>query len=132
MKTIHKIINETLTTFGILIAVFAILTFFVGEEAAGVSSLFGSGNLAVPVKSIFQLLILSFLTTIIKNIMYSNYMIKKIPRIFRHIILFILCFIVLAIMILACRWFPSDTKLPWFLTAVAFILKVSICQQSTT
>ena len=61
MKTIHKIINETLTTFGILIAVFAILTFFVGEEAAGVSSLFESGNLAVPVKSIFQLLILDLL-----------------------------------------------------------------------
>ena len=132
MKTIHKIINETLTTFGILIAVFAILTFFVGEEAAGVSSLFESGNLAVPVKSIFQLLILSFLTTIIKNIMYSNYMIKKIPSIFRHIILFILCFIVLVIMILACRWFPSDIKLPWFLTAVAFILSFSSSLVITT
>ena len=125
MKTIQKIINETLITFGILIAVFAILTFFIGDEAAGVSSLFESGNFAIPVKSVFQFFILSFLTAIIKNCMYSNYMIKKLPRALRQILLFVLCFILLVIMILVCGWFSTDSKLPWLLTAIAFILSFS-------
>ncbi len=125
MKTIQKIINETLIIFGIITAIFAILTFFIGDEAAGVSSLFESGNFAIPVKSVFQFFILSFLTAIIKNCMYSNYMIKKLPRALRQILLFVLCFILLVIMILVCGWFATDSKLPWLLTAIAFVLSFS-------
>ena len=125
MRTIQKIINETLITFGILTAIFAILTVFVGEEAKSVSSLFESGNLAIPVKSVFQFFVLSFLTTFLKNGMYSNYMIKKLPRVLRQIILFVLCFILLVIMILVCGWFATDSKLPWLLTGIAFVLSFS-------
>ena len=125
MRTIQKIINETLITFGILTAIFAILTVFVGEEAKSVSSLFESGNLAIPVKSVFQFFVLSFLTTLLKNGMYSNYMIKKLPRVLRQIILFVLCFILLVIMILVCGWFATNSKLPWLLTAIAFVLSFS-------
>ena len=125
MRTIQKIINETLITFGILTAIFAILTVFVGEEAKSVSSLFESGNLAIPVKSVFQFFVLSFLTTLLKNGMYSNYMIKKLPRVLRQIILFVLCFILLVIMILVCGWFATNSKLPWLLTGIAFVLSFS-------
>ena len=125
MKAIQKIINETLVTFGILTAIFAILTFFIGDEASGVSSLFESGKLAIPVKSVFQFFILSFMTALLKNLMYSNYMIKRISRVFRQIILFVLCFILLVIMILVCGWFTRDSKLPWLLTALAFVLSFS-------
>ena len=125
MKTFQKIINETFITFGLLILIFAVLTFFVGDEAATVSTLFTSGNSAIPVKSIFQFLILSFLTAIIKNFVYSNFMIKIIPRILRQIILFILIFILLVVMILVCGWFSTDSKLPWLLTALAFVLSFS-------
>ena len=125
MKTIQKIIDETLVIFGMLTLVFAILTFFIGEEAAGISSLFENGNLALPVKSVFQFFILSFLIALLKNCMYSNYMIKKLPRILRQIILFILCFILLVIMILVCGWFSTDSKLPWILTTLAFVLSFS-------
>lgn len=125
MKIIQKIINETLIIFGILTAIFAILTFFIGDQAAGVSTLFTCGNLAIPVKSIFQFFILSFLIALLKNFMYSNYMIKKLPRVLRQIILFVLCFILLVIMILICGWFSASAKLPWLLTAIAFILSFS-------
>jgi len=125
MKIIQKIINETLITFGILTAIFAILTFFIGDEAAGVSSLFESGKLAIPVKSVFQFFILSFMTALLKNLMYSNYMIKRLSRVLRQIILFVLCFILLVIMILVCGWFSTASKLPWLLTALAFVLSFS-------
>ncbi len=125
MKSIQKIIDESLIIFGILTAVFAILTFFIGEEAKSVSSLFENGNSAIPVKSVFQFFILSFLIALLKNIMYSNYMIKKLPRMLRLILLFVLCFIVLMIMILACGWFSARSKLPWLLTSFAFILSFS-------
>lgn len=125
MKIIQKIINETLITFGILTAIFAILTFFIGDQAAGVSTLFNCGNLAIPVKSIFQFFILSFLIALLKNFMYSNYIIKKLPRILRQILLFVLCFILLVFMILVCGWFSTDSKLPWLLTALAFVLSFS-------
>ena len=52
-------------------------------------------------------------------------MIKKLPRILRQIILFVLCFILLLIMILVCGWFSTDSKLPWLLTAIAFVLSFS-------
>ena len=125
MKTFQKIINETFVTFGILTALFAILTFFIGEEATRASTLFTCGNLTIPVKSIFQFFILSFLIALLKNFMYSNYMIKKLPRILRQIILFVLCFILLVIMILVCGWFSTDSKLSWLLTALAFVLSFS-------
>ena len=125
MKTIQKIIDGTLTTFGMLTAIFAILTFYIGDQAAGISTLFESGKIALPVKSIFQFFILSFLIALLKNFMYSNYMIKKLPRVLRQIILFVLCFILLVIMILICGWFSASAKLPWLLTAIAFILSFS-------
>ena len=110
MKTIQKIIDGTLTTFGMLTAIFAILTFFIGDQAAGISTLFESGKIALPVKAIFQFFTLSFLIALLKNFMYSNYMIKKLP---------------LVIMILICGWFSASAKLPWLLTAIAFILSFS-------
>lgn len=125
MKTIQKIIDGTLTTFGMLTAIFAILTFFIGDQAAGISTLFESGKIVLPVKAIFQFFILSFLIALLKNFMYSNYMIKKLPRVLRQIILFVLCFILLVIMILICGWFSASAKLPWLLTAIAFILSFS-------
>ncbi len=125
MNTIQKIIDGTLTTFGMLTAIFAILTFFIGDQAAGISTLFESGKIALPVKAIFQFFILSFLIALLKNFMYSNYMIKKLPRVLRQIILFVLCFILLVIMILICGWFSASAKLPWLLTAIAFILSFS-------
>ena len=57
--------------------------------------------------------------------MYSNYMIKKLPRVLRQILLFVLCFILLVFMILVCGWFSTDSKLPWLLTALAFVLSFS-------
>ena len=125
MKIIQKIINETLIIFGILTVIFAILTFFIGDQAAGISTLFESGKIALHVKAIFQFFILSFLIALLKNFMYSNYMIKKLPRVLRQIILFVLCFILLVIMILICGWFSASVKLPWLLTAIAFILSFS-------
>ena len=132
MKTIQNIIEETLITFGMLTVIFSILTFFLGNEASGVSSLFESGNFAIPVKSVFQFFILSFLIAISKNAMYSNYMIKKLPRVLRQVILFILCFVLLVIMIFVCEWFSTDSKLPWLLTAIAFVLSFSCSIVITT
>lgn len=132
MKTIQNIIKETLITFGMLTVIFSILTFFIGNEASGVSSLFESGNFAIPVKSVFQFFILSFLIAVVKNFMYSNYMIKKLPRVLRQVILFILCFVLLVIMIFVCEWFSIDSKLPWLLTAIAFVLSFSCSIVITT
>lgn len=132
MKTIQKIIDETLITFGVLTVIFATLTFFVGEDAKSASSLFERGHLAIPVKSVFQFFILSFLIAISKNAMYSNYMIKKLSRMLRQIILFVLCFILLVIMILLCGWFSVNSKLPWLLTSLAFVLSFSCSIISTT
>lgn len=52
-------------------------------------------------------------------------MIKKLPRVLRQILLFVLCFILLVFMILVCGWFSTDSKLPWLLTALAFFLSFS-------
>lgn len=126
MKKVFELSKDILFTFGILILIFTVLALAVGKKAADISTLFIYGNQAISLGIIFQLLGLSLCTNMLKSFFNSNFMIKRISRTIRHILLFILVFILLVGTILFFNWFVSDEKLPWILTSVAFIISFTV------
>lgn len=126
MKKFFEILKEIIFTFGILVTIFLILTFTIGDRIQGVSNLFTYGKNAISVNTIFQLLILVTIVTFLKTFFSSNFMIKKISRTIRHIILFILIFILLIAMILIFDWFGCENQKPWILTTVAFLISFTV------
>lgn len=126
MKKFFEILKEIIFTFGILVTIFLILTFTIGDKVQGVSNLFSFGKKAISVNTIFQLLILVTIVTFLKTFLSSNFMIKKISRTIRHIILFILIFILLIAMILIFDWFGYENQKPWILTTVAFLISFTV------
>ena len=126
MKKFFELFKDVLFTFGILILIFSLLALAVGNNAADISTLFIYGNQAISLGIIFQLLGLSLCTNMLKSFFNSNFMIKRISRTIRHILLFILIFILLVGMILFFNWFVSDEKLPWILTSIAFIISFTV------
>ena len=126
MKKVFELSKDVLFTFGILILIFTVLALAVGNKAADISTLFMYGDKAISLGIIFQLFGLSLCVNLLKSFFNSNFMIKRISRTIRHIILFILVFILLVGMILFFNWFISDDKLPWILTSVAFIISFTV------
>lgn len=126
MKKFFEILKEIIFTFGILVTIFLILTFTIGDKIQGVSNLFTYGKNAISVNTIFQLLILVTIVTLLKTFFSSNFMIKKISRTIRHIILFILIFILLIAMILIFDWFGYEKQKSWILTTVAFLISFTV------
>ncbi len=124
MKKILEIIKDSIFTFGILVIIFSLLVAAIGEKILvnAQADIFIFGNAALSVSIIFELLGLAVITNLLKAFFYSDFMIKKMGRTFRHIILFILIFIVLIAMIIIFDWFSSDLLLAWILTTIAFVV----------
>lgn len=125
-EKIVKYIERTLITFSILVLLFSLLNFFFDENVSKISLLFEFVKNALSLKLIFQLFIFSFVVNAITFFMGSDFMIKRMGRALRLVLMFILIFISLAVMIVLCHWFPPQETLPWLLTAIGFVLSFTM------
>ena len=122
-KTIFHYISQLFTTFGIIIVIFVVFGLIIGESAKEYSSLFALGSQGLATGMILQLLSLSTVITILRNIFFTDGLIKNMPLIARNICFFVITTGIIAGYVALFKWFPLSDVLAW----VGFFISFAIC-----
>ncbi len=121
-----KFLNQMFLIFGITIVILSLFCLIIGEKAQHVSTLFDMGYSGLSIETIFQILLVSFLITIINTLVYSDLLKLYISKTKRTIILLSFVFGIIFIFIHLFKWFPTDILMNWLLFALCFVISSAI------
>lgn len=122
-KNVFDYISEIFATFGIITGIFMILVLVVGDQALGYSSFFEYGKQALSITTLFQLLGLSFIISVCKNILLTDRWIKQMSMLIRNILFFLAITVAIILFVILFKWFPLFDLLAW----IGFIVSFAFC-----
>ena len=122
-KTIFNYITELFSTYGIIVAIFVVLNLALGDIAKGHSSFFEIGRTGLSTGTLLQLLLLSFLICVAKNIFLTDRFIKTMPIVARNLAFFLSVTIVIVVFVFLFGWFPTNLFLAW----IGFFISFAVC-----
>ena len=114
--------TQTMTVFAFTMITLNLLALAVGEDARTVSSIFSLGSAGISVKTSFQFLLSSAILTGLRFLFFSDTLNFKMPIWLRSLCLLGSALMVLAVMILAFRWFPGNEPKYWALFLFCFLI----------
>ena len=103
-------LEKLLITFAVIILVFIILAFFIGDGAKEKSSLFSLGNQGLSVSTLIQLFALSLAVCLLNVIFLTDTFLKNMVVVLRYVLFFILTMAVLASFSIIFHWIPNEIK----------------------
>lgn len=119
-KSIFQYLAQILIVFGFAMLVMNIFCLVVGNDAKGFSSMFELGNQGVPVKTVFQFLLVSTLIIGLRVIFFTDLLIRKMAIWVRTICMLASVVLLLAGFILAFHWFPVNMWRAWAMFLLCF------------
>lgn len=122
-KTIFNYITEVFSTYGIIVAMFVILNLTLGDIAQGHSSFFDFGRAGLSTGTLLQLLLLSLLICVARNVFLSDKFIKNMPIVGRNVAFFVTVTLVIVVFVLLFGWFPANFYQAW----IGFFLSFAVC-----
>ncbi|MBP5451416.1 MAG: hypothetical protein J6Y16_04180 [Treponema sp.] len=114
-------IEKLLSTFAVIIMVFMILAFFIGDGAKEKSSLFSLGNQGLSLSTLIQLFALSLAVCLLNVIFLTDTFLKNMGVVLRYVLFFILTMAVLASFSIMFHWIPNKIKY-WLGVFVCFLV----------
>ncbi len=121
-KTIFNYISQVFATYGIIVLIFVIFSYFIGENAQGYSSLFALGKDGISLAILGELLLLALIITIMQVVFTTDVFITNLSIVLRYVFLFMAVFVVMIIMIIVFNWFPTDDITAW----IGFIVSYAV------
>ena len=121
-KTFFDYIAQTLMTFGLTVAVFLLLTLFLGNAAQEVSTLFSLGEKGVSVASLAQLLLLCACIVFFRFLFFTETIIRKAGVAARTVAMLFCTVVLILLFVIAFRWFPAKMPLAWVSFGVCFVV----------
>lgn len=122
-KNVFDYIGELLATFGIIILIFTILVLVIGEAASGYSPFFEYGKSALSISTLFQLLGLSFVISVFRNLLLTDRWIKQTSMLIRNILFFLAITVTIVLFVITFNWFPISDVKAW----IGFIISFAVC-----
>lgn len=121
-KTIFDYLEQVFIEFGISVTALGVLCLIFGESAQEISSMFSLGSGGLPVSTLFQFLLISALITVIREVFFSDVIIKKMSQVWRTIWMLFLIVLLMGIFALLFQWFPVDEWVPWAMFLISFAI----------
>ena len=122
-KNMFDHISELFATFGIITCIFMILIVVIGDLAYGYSSFFEYGKKALSINTLFQLVGLSFIISVCRNVFLTDRWIRQMSIIVRNILFFLLLIVTIVLFVIMFKWFPISDIKAW----VGFIISFAVC-----
>lgn len=124
----YKFISQVLITFSVTLLFITINGMLIGENAKELSSLFSLGNKGIAFETVLQLLLSSFIVSLLSNIFFSEKIFKNMMTIWKGILTIISIIIAIVIFVICFKWFPLDFVEAWvgFFVSFAGFLTISI------
>lgn len=110
-KTIFNYIAQVFATYGIIVCIFLVFSYLIGDKTVGYSTLFALGKEGLSMPVLCELLLLAFMITVLQVVFMTDRWIMNMPIVRRYILLFLSVFVGMIILIIVFNWFPiSDVK----------------------
>ncbi|MBO4460440.1 MAG: DUF3021 family protein [Clostridiales bacterium] len=122
-KTVFNYLGELFSTYGIILLIFVVLNYLLGDIANGYSSFFELGKGGLTTATMLQLFLLSVIICIARNLFLTDRWIKKLRIVIRNTLFFVTITISIIIFVLLFGWFPANDITAW----IGFILSFAIC-----
>ena len=97
-----------------------------GEDAEGVSTIFGLGDKGITIATLLQYLLLSVLITALRLIYFTDKFMKKAPIALRTFLMFVSIIITIAVFAMVFGWFPVHMWQAWLAFFVCFGISAGI------
>lgn len=125
-NTIFGFLNHVLVIFGITVICLIVFVGLFGEDAEGVSTIFGLGDKGITIATLLQYLLLSVLITALRLLYFTDKFVKKVSIAVRTILMFVSIIIAIAIFAAVFGWFPVHMWQAWLAFFVCFALSAGI------
>lgn len=122
-KNVFDYIGELFATFGIITGIFMILILVIGDLASGYSSFFEYGKQALSINTLFQLLCLSFIISVCRNILLTDRWVRQMSMLVRNILFFLAITVAIIFFVIIFKWFPLFDIKAW----IGFIISFVVC-----
>ena len=122
-KTVFNYISQLFAIYGVVVTIFLVINFIVGNEAGSVSTLFSLGSTGLSARTLIELFILVVIVTAADNIFLTDLVIKNMPLVVRNILFFAVILVTITVFAAVFGWFPLNNVLSW----IGFIVSFSIC-----
>ena len=120
---LFNFINQVFATFGIIVLFFLILGYVVGESVSMYSTLFAFGKEGFSTATLLQLLFMSVIISIGREIFLTDHWIKNLIMLWRNVCFFVVVIIAVVLFVGVFEWFPIDDVKAW----ISFFLSFSVC-----
>lgn len=124
--TIFDFMINVMVIFAVAVISICVFTFCFGADAKDVSPIFALGEKGIPLSTIIQFLVMSFIITILRWIFFTDKLIKTSSLTFRIIFMFIAVIIAIAILTAAFQWFPVNMAKPWIMFFICFAISATV------
>ena len=125
-NTIFGFLNHVLVIFGITVVCLIVFVGLFGEDAEGVSTIFGLGDKGITIATLLQYLLLSVLITALRLFYFTDKFMKKAPIALRTFLMFVSIIVTIAVFAMAFGWFPVHMWQAWLAFFVCFGISAGI------
>ncbi len=112
--------------FGISVISICIFTFLFGKKAGEISTIFALGENGIPLITLVQFLLMAFIITVLRWILFTDKLIKNLSLALRSILMFIAVITMVAIFAALFQWFPVNMITPWILFFICFAICATV------
>lgn len=120
--TIYDFMINVMVVFATSVISICLFTFLFGKDAEGISSIFALGEKGLPLSTIIQFLVLAFIITMLRWILFTDKLIKTLSLTIRIVLMFITVIITIAIFAAMFQWFPVNMIKPWLMFFICFAI----------
>lgn len=124
--TIFDFMINVMVIFAVAVISICVFTFCFGADAKDVSPIFALGEKGIPLSTIIQFLVMSFIITILRWIFFTDKLIKTSSLTFRIVFMFIAVIIAIAILAATFQWFPVNMAKPWIMFFICFAISATV------
>ena len=125
-KTVFTYISQVFATFGIIVTIFILFSFLIGEGTGEYSTLFRLGKAGLGLSALLELLLLAAVITLVRVMFLTDWWIKNMTIVWRNVLFFLSVLAAIVVMILLFDWFPVDDAAAWGGFLISFILGMGL------
>ena len=119
-------LSQVFMIYGITVLLLNIFCLIFGVEAAALSTIFSLGSSGIAVSTMFQFLAAVSLINILRFILMTDILIKKMSIALRIVAMFTGVLAIMIGFIFAFGWFPVTDVTAWVMFVVCFVLSCAI------
>ena len=122
-KTVFDYLGQIFMLYGMTVCIFIVFSLTIGDYAKKASPLFSLGDEGLRFSTLLQLLGMATLITLIRNLFFTDILIKNMSVVKRAICMLIGIIVMIIAFVVAFDWFPVNKIEAW----IGFFVSFGIC-----